>query len=211
MFLGLREYFPSEFQILIYWPGSAATWYDSSEEYLEIGQFDFLIKNGRAVIVPVYGGTYERRNETPRNSDCEDWRVCDKESIIKMTMEVHKSIDYLETRDDIDLSNLGYYGISWGAANGPIPLASEPRIKLAILAYGGLRSNRRFPEVDIFNYLPQIKIPVLLLNGRYDFILPLKESIKPFFDHLGTTEEHKKLMLYDGGHFVQCLCRWPSV
>ena len=42
----LPKNFQPPFQTVIYWPGSGATWYDSSEEFLQIGLVEFLIKNG---------------------------------------------------------------------------------------------------------------------------------------------------------------------
>ena len=89
-----------------------------------------------------------------------------------------------------------------GGADGPMAMAVEKRITLGILAYGGLRNSRPFPEVDVFNYLPRVKAPVILFNGKYDFMFPLKESIRPFFDNLGTPEQDKRLMIYDDAHFV---------
>lgn len=188
------------YQTVIYWPGSAARSYDSSEDFLEIGQVDFLIKNGRAVIIPVYLGTYERRKIAP--SGCEDWRVCDKELTVKIVQEVQKSIDYLESRGDIDLERLAYYGVSWGATKGPVALATDKRIKLGIFAYGGFFQSTFFPEIDPFNYAPRVKVPIILFNGRYDFLFPVKESIEPFFNTLGTATADKKSMLYDDAHFV---------
>ena len=28
------------------------------------------------------------------------------------------------------------------------------------------------PEVDPFNYAPRVRLPVLMLNGRYDLVCP---------------------------------------
>jgi pimeloyl-ACP methyl ester carboxylesterase len=49
----------------------------------------------------------------------------------------------------------------------------------------------------------RIEIPVLMLNGRHDFIFPL-ELQKSFFRLLGTPAEHKRHVVFDGGHFG-----WP--
>jgi len=85
---------------------------------------------------------------------------------------------------------------------GIIP-AVEPRIKTCVLIVAGLYFTRTLPEVDQIHYLPRIKMPVLMLNGRYDFFFPEVTSQRPFFDMLGTTpKDHKKLLVYDGGHMV---------
>lgn len=46
----------------------------------------------------------------------------------------------------------------------------------------------------------EIRIPVLMVNGRHDFIFPLETSQKPLFEALGTREPDKRHILYDGGH-----------
>jgi dipeptidyl aminopeptidase/acylaminoacyl peptidase len=58
------------------------------------------------------------------------------------------------------------------------------------------------PEVDPFNFVSRVKIPVLMLNGTYDHYFPVETAQKPMFTLLGTPAEHKKWIVYDGGHFV---------
>jgi len=41
-----------------------------------------------------------------------------------------------------------------------------------------------------------------MLNGRYDFFLPLETSQKPFFEWLGTPADQKAIRRYDSGHGV---------
>ncbi len=78
----------------------------------------------------------------------------------------------------------------------------EDRIKLSILLRGGLTSINKFPEVDGINYVPHVKIPVLMLNGKYDFVFVYENQVQPMFDLLGTPEKDKKLVLYDTDHFI---------
>jgi len=49
-----------------------------------------------------------------------------------------RSIDYLETREDIDTACLGFLGDSWRGWLGAIIPAVEDRIKLTIVLRGGL-------------------------------------------------------------------------
>ena len=58
------------------------------------------------------------------------------------------------------------------------------------------------PEVDVFNFLLRVKIPVLMLNGKNDTFFPLETSQKPLFNSLGTEEKDKKMIVYEGGHLV---------
>ena len=45
-------------------------------------------------------------------------------------------------------------------------------------------------------------MPVLMLNGKYDFFFPYENSQLPFYNMLGTPEEHKRMMVYELGHSV---------
>ena len=105
----------------------------------------------------------------------------------------------METRSDIDADKIAYYGMSWGAALGAIIPAVETRIKASILLAGGLHDQSR-PEVNQITYAPRVKVPTLMINGRYDTLAPYETSIKPLFDLLGTPEEHKELKLYETDH-----------
>ena len=78
------------------------------------------------------------------------------------------TVDYLQTREDIDFNNLAYMGWSWGGRLGSIMVAIENRFKTGLLIVGGMRVQNKKPEVDPLNFLPRINIPILMLNGRYD-------------------------------------------
>ena len=88
-----------------------------------------------------------------------------------------RSVDYLVTRPEIDKDRIGYYSLSMGAFFGPIPVALEPRVKVAVLASGGLRFNYP-PEIQPANFAPHVKVPVLLVNGRNDFQAPVEAQLR---------------------------------
>ena len=58
------------------------------------------------------------------------------------------------------------------------------------------------PEVDQINFAPRVRIPTLMLNGRYDFLFPFETSQIPMYRFLGTPEEHKVHKVYETAHFV---------
>ena len=109
-----------------------------------------------------------------------------------------RAVDYLATRPDVAPDKLGYYSISLGAFYAPIPLALEPRIKVAVVAAGGLRFNFP-PEVQPANFAPRVKIPILTINGRDDFSTPYDAQVR-FLQLFGTPPEHKKQVTLEGGH-----------
>jgi eukaryotic-like serine/threonine-protein kinase len=179
------------FQIVIVFP-SAYALNARSSELLDYARFDFIMRSGRAALYPVYQGTYERRKGPAGGpSERRDWYV-------QMAKDLFRSVDYLATRQDIDLQRLGYYSLSMGAYFAPIPLALEPRIKAAVIASGGLRFNYP-PEIQPANFAPRVTVPVILINGKNDFGAPL-ESQRRLMELLGTPAEHKKHVVLEGGH-----------
>jgi dienelactone hydrolase len=185
------------YQTVIYFPGSEAIHSSSSES---IVPWSFLLKSGRAFIYPIYKSTYEREDDL--KSDYADETNFWKEHVIMWAKDLSRSIDYLETRDDIETDNLAYFGASWGAYIGGIMLAVETRFKASVLYVAGLGFRRSLPEVDPVNFLPRIKSPVLMLNGKYDFFFPYETSQLPFYTLLGTPKENKQIFVYEGGHSV---------
>ena len=46
-------------------------------------------------------------------------------------------------------------------------------------------------------------IPVLMINGRYDFLVPVETNQEPMFRLLGTSAADKRHLLFDSGHAVR--------
>jgi dienelactone hydrolase len=113
-----------------------------------------------------------------------------------------RTIDYLETRKDMQADKVAYLGISWGGYMGGIIPAVEKRIKVVVLNVGGMEMEKSLPEVDQINYLPRVTQPVLMLNGKYDMYFPVETSQKPMFRLLGTPQSEKKMVVYPSGHLV---------
>jgi pimeloyl-ACP methyl ester carboxylesterase len=119
---------------------------------------------------------------------------------LEWSKDLGRSLDYLETRKDIDIGKVAFFGSSMGAAAAPRLIAVEPRIKTAVLMSGGLSNMDSSPEVDPWNFAPRVKIPILMLNGRDDFLFPLETNQIPLFQALGTSINDKRHVLFDGGH-----------
>ena len=116
--------------------------------------------------------------------------------------DIGRTIDYLETRKDMQSDKIGYVGWSWGGFMGGIMPAIEKRLKAIVLNVGGMCMTPALPEVDQINFLPRITQPVLMLNGKHDMYFPVETSQKPMFNFLGTPAKDKKMILYDVGHLV---------
>jgi dienelactone hydrolase len=184
------------YQTVVYAPGLEAVYLGSSK-YLELASVSFLMQGGRAVMCPIYKGTYERGiGPNPVLSG-----TVYRDLIVHWSMDLGRSLDYLQTRPDIDATRLAYYGMSFGGWIGPILTQGEPRIKTSVLASAGLSSDVPLPEVDEVNYLPRSHTPTLLIDGKDDFIIPVESNQKPFFRMLGTAPRDKRYVLLNSGHF----------
>ena len=187
------------YQTVVCFPGSEAI-QTSSSKSLSSRYYNSFLKSGRAFLFPIYKGTYERGDGF--NSDYPNETNFYKEHVIQWAKDLSRSIDYLETRKDIDTNKIAYYGVSWGGEMGAIMPVVEPRIKAVVLYVAGLAFQRAQPEVDAINFVTRVKVPVLMLNGKYDHFFPIETSQKPMFELLGTPREYKKQFIYETGHFV---------
>jgi dienelactone hydrolase len=159
-----------------------------------------MVKNGRAVLYPVYKGTFERGNGNITNILFNNQNSHQyTEILIQEVKDFRRCIDYLQTRPDIDSKKLAYYGVSWGAINGAIITAVEERLKTSVLVAGGFFGNAR-PEASQINYVNRVRMPTLMLNGRYDTCYGLEAGLNPLYDLLGTPAENKQLKWYETDH-----------
>jgi hypothetical protein len=187
-------------QPVIYFPGSGGIHETHFDPTVVNRRLEFILKSGRALIFPIYKGTYERRDDL--KSDLPDTTVRYKDHVIIWVKEYSRTIDYLETRRDMQADKIAYLGISWGGFLGGIIRAVEKRIKVVVLNVGGMVMEKSLPEVDQINYLPRITQPVLMLNGSYDMYFPVESSQKPMYRFLGTSPDQKKMFVYPSGHVV---------
>jgi dienelactone hydrolase/predicted Ser/Thr protein kinase len=193
----LHLYLPKEtstpYQAVFYYGGANFLSARTPEE-VSTRLMEYIVKSGRAVVLPAYAGTLERGPTTvaPDSARARDL-------MILQFKDVARSIDYLETRQDIDTSKLGYCGVSLGSIEGVIVLGAEPRFKAAVLVSVG-SGRGQFAETDTWNYAPRVMIPVLMLNGQDDSLFPVESTQNPFFKALGSPEKDKRHIIYPGGH-----------
>jgi eukaryotic-like serine/threonine-protein kinase len=162
--------------------------------------FTFLMKSGRALIIPVYKSTFERQDNV--HSDSPNESVAYKDHVVMWAKDYSRTIDYLETRKDMSADKIAYLGTSWGGVMGGIIPAVEKRVRVVVLNVGGMAMEPALPEVDQINYLPRISQPVLMLNGEYDNYFPVETAQKPLYRLLGTPLADKKMIVYQSGHLV---------
>jgi eukaryotic-like serine/threonine-protein kinase len=185
------------FQTVVFFPGSYAVVARSSKD-LELFGCDFIIKSGRALVYPIYKSHYERGDGL--QYDDPDETVNYRDHVLYWRKDLGRTIDLLETRKDLNLEKLAYYGLSTGAYLGNILPVVETRIRVAVLLAGGFDFAKKMPEVDELNFAPRVKVPTLLVNGRYDEFFPLETSQNVMFRFLGTPDKDKRHAVLEGGH-----------
>ncbi|MGA8090703.1 MAG: protein kinase [Terracidiphilus sp.] len=187
------------YQTVVFFPSARVMFLPpNSNELGDVKFFDYILQSGRAVIYPVYEDTYERRMKYSLPGGSQN---------ITMTTDwykdVSRSLDYLDTRPDIDHKAMAYLGVSMGSAAGVliVPLLQN-RLKTAIFLDGGYFLDAPPPGGDQADFAPRIEIPVLMVNGRYDYTFPLDKAQDPLFQMLGTPPDQKSHVVLDTPHDV---------
>jgi predicted esterase len=181
------------YQAVVYFPGDNA-FEQSTFEPAYWENFDYIPKSGRVLVRPIMAGMYERIDHVRTF----------RELMPRMFKDLARTLDYLESRDDIDADSVAFMGLSGGAWIAPMVLAAEDRFGVAVLIAGGLHRGMTAP------WAHRVTTPVLLLCGRYDSTFPVESTQKPFMALLGTPEEHKRHVIYEeAGHLP--LPRGPMI
>jgi serine/threonine protein kinase/formylglycine-generating enzyme required for sulfatase activity len=191
-YLFIPKFRKAPYQTVIHFPAGDAFQLRSSRD-ISLNWVRLIIASGRAFFYPVYKGTYERAAPERPGAHAQ------RDLLIAWARDLGRAIDYLESRADIDTTRLAFYGVSAGADAGVVLTALESRVKVSILQGAGLGLDD-IPELDTANYAPRIRMPTLLLNGRYDFEIPFTAAQQPLYDLLGVAPEHKRHVVFETGH-----------
>ncbi len=197
--LFLPKRFRAPYQTAVIWPASDA-FIPRDRQHLSMSYADYVVRSGRAVLYPIFEHTYGRG--TYIGEDRPSATIEHRDQVLRWAKELRRSIDYVATRPEIDTTRLAYVGTSWGGRTAGVMLAVEPRFRVATLNVAGITAAPRRPEEDAVNFLPHIRIPVLMLSGRFDSVFPFETSQQPFLHLLGTPAGDKKQVMFDGGHFL---------
>lgn len=200
-YLFLPKHVRPPFQTVLFFPSARVLFYHTAANGRELGDlefFDYILQSGRAVLYPIYEGTYDRQVHFYFPAASQN---------IELTTDQFKdaarSLDYLATRPDIDSSRIAYLGVSVGAAQGVINATLlQKRLRTAILLDGGYFLDPPTPGADQADFAPRLKIPVLMVNGRYDYVFSVAKAQDPLFAMLGTPPADKRHVLLDTPHDV---------
>jgi len=198
VFLFLPKNVRPPFQAVVFFPSARVNLMPSSDTLGDMDFIDYVIQSGRAVIYPIYLGTYERSKET----DAWPGTAGSRELLIRQSREVRRVVDYLDTRPEIDKSRLAYLGVSQGSADGVIFTALEDRFRAIVFLDGGFFLGPADPGTDQVDFAPRIDKPVLMMNGRYDFTFPPDLAQAPMLRMIGTPKEDKRRVVLDTPHNI---------
>jgi eukaryotic-like serine/threonine-protein kinase len=186
------------FQTVLFFPSARVELMTHSQNLGDMDFVDYVIKSGRALLYPIYQGTYERRApKQARPGDIEDLQL-----VIQQSKEVRRSVDYLATRPEIDASKLAYLGVSVGTAYGVIFTALEDRFRTLVFLDGGFFLGPARRGRDQADFAPRVTKPVLMVNGKYDSSFSPQRSQEPLLRMLGTPEGDKLRVVLDTPHDV---------
>ncbi|MBX2821561.1 MAG: protein kinase [Rhodothermaceae bacterium] len=155
------------------------------------------IKTGRAVLAIVPKGGVERPREPgfqfPAQNSVEMRNIG-----VSWAAEYSRGLDYLETREDINMQKIAHIAFS-AAGSGLIFPSLEDRYRSILLISSGLPTfiTERLPEANPINFLPYYNAPVLALSGRFDEINAIDTHVRPMFDLL---PHPKRLEIVESGH-----------
>jgi formylglycine-generating enzyme required for sulfatase activity/dienelactone hydrolase len=197
------------YQTLLYIPGVNAFYAETAAEATEwaLGP---IIRAGRAVLTPVLRGMTER-GFAPGFTPPVPETVAFRDLMVEHATEMRRGIDYLETRDDIDMDRLAYVGLSFGAGSRLGFAGTDERFKAVVFIGGGIdeRMMPTLPEASNVNFAPYIRPPKLMLNGTTDDEHPWLTRGLPLWNLL---REPKELVLVEGaGHVPPIEARAPAI
>lgn len=180
----------------------------------QIKRSDFLTASGYATLR--IDGQYrgEREIASPGGTESQaQYYYRNRDAMIQTAIDLMRAIDYLETRDDIDVRKIGFCGFSMGGMVGTMFCAHDPRVRAVALGITGGDFSKfkslggdeeaadRFREaariIDPIYYASMISPrPLLMINGSRDEIIP-KAATEALFD---AAREPKRILWYDCGH-----------
>jgi predicted Ser/Thr protein kinase/dienelactone hydrolase len=186
------------FETVVFFPSARVLDLKDSKDLGDTEFFDYIVQSGRAVLYPVYKGTYERQDRFMRPG-----KRHEADLIIQRYRDLGRALDYLQTRPDIDKDRLAYLGVSMGSAEGVIyTTLRQDAFKTVIFLDGGYFLVPPDPGTDQADFAPRLKKPVLMVNGRYDFTFSLARSQEPLFRMLGTPAADKRHVVLETPHDV---------
>lgn len=207
-FLFLPKNVQEPFQTIVWDPHSAVYDLGAPANWTAEILFSGNIKAGRALFVLIPKGSPSRKWDYgelyPPVS-----KVLFRDRVIHWVTESRIGLDYLSTRNEIDMNKLAWIPTSH-LTNGLIVPAVDNRINSIILIACGIfpESNTSLPEVNPVNFASHYNKPTYFLYGKYDEAMPYNLLVLPFYKLLKNV---KGVELVNSGHIPPIEVRVPII
>ncbi len=186
------------YQAVLFSPSARVLELRDSRQLGDVQFFDYVVQSGRAVLYPVLQGTYERQKKVTFPGAAQELAY-----MTERYKDIARSLDYLETRTDINKHKFAYLGVSMGAAEGIVyATLAQGRLKAVVFLDGGYFLNPQPAGSDAADFAPRLKSPVLMVNGRDDYVFSVEKSQNPLFEMLGSPAAEKRHAILDTTHDV---------
>lgn len=178
-------------------------------DYIEAGH-QYFIEAGYAVFRIDIDNHGERKKYDYDFDLTNGRRYWTRDLIAQTVFDLRRSIDFLETRPEIDSSRIGYYGISLGGVIGTIFSGVDDRVKAPVIALAGGNlslmfgldalsdeTQEFFSIIDPINFVELIAPrPLLMINAEND------EVIDPLTSKMlyQAADEPKEIIWYPSRH-----------
>jgi uncharacterized protein len=177
---------PSPVIILLHGLGDRKT-----VDYIQTGH-DIFIDSGYSVLRIDIANHGDRKEHKYDFSLTDGYRYWTRDLISQTVFDLRRSIDFLETRSDVDADRVGLFGISLGGIIGTIFSGVDERLKVPVIALAGgnlslmfgldaLTEETKvfFSIIDPINFVAGIAPrPLLMINSENDEVIaPLTSKL----------------------------------
>ena len=153
------------------------------------------LRSGRTVVVSRVSA--DLRTAHVRRSRGQDFL---RQISIQRGQDVRRTVDYLETRPDIDRSRIAFYGFSLGAQLAPVYLAIEPRFRTGVLLSGGFETWTIPPETDPVNFRAPRQTACADGQRPRGLRPAVRNGAGADVQDAGDAEADKRHVVFEGGH-----------
>jgi len=124
------------------------------------------------------------------------WFFRIRDGVMETVGDYFRAIDYLKSRDEVDVTRIGVAGHSMGGMIALIIAALSPNVKAAVGCVAACTDSWMYPATPV-NLAQGIQAPTLLLAARSDEFFSVDSSNRL---NASLKTKVKKLDFYDGGH-----------
>ena len=153
-------------------------------DYIQAGH-DIFIDSGYSVLRIDIANHGDRKEHNYDFNLTDGYRYWTRDIISQTVFDLRRSIDFLETRPEVDSDRVGFFGISLGGVIGTIFSGVDERVKVPVIALAGgnlslmfgldaLTEDTKdfFSIIDPINFVATISPrPLLMINAENDEVI----------------------------------------